>query len=180
MGKVLELLSQHGPFAVIAGGLVYLFILVWKRYNEVFQRQHDAMVEETKMKAKLTEALEDVASSVGALGVQTGADTQACRAQTSEMLRKLEAHLRARELELAKEEARREVTGRSHVPNGGSHEGQRADGQARGPRAEAARGGHPQAQGQDVQDAAGHDLPHAQEARLALQVEAPAFHASNS
>lgn len=97
---------------------MYLFILVWKRYSEVFQRQHDAMVEDTKAKAKLTEALEDVAASVEALGVQTGADVGACKSTTGEMLQKLDRYIRNRELEQAREEARREVTGRFKLPEG--------------------------------------------------------------
>lgn len=119
MDKVIQVLSQHGPFAVIAGGLVYLFVLVWKRYNDVFQRQHDAMVEDTKMKGKLTEALEDVASSVEALGTQMGGDVKDCKSQNRAVLQKFGEYIRMRELELAREEARREVTDRIRIPSVG-------------------------------------------------------------
>lgn len=119
MAEILKILAQHGPFAVISGGLIYLFVLVWKRFNDMFQQQHDALLEETKSKGKLTEALEDVAASVEALGVQTGTDVAACKATASEMIKKVDDYINERKLEQAKEEARREVTGRFKLPVGG-------------------------------------------------------------
>jgi hypothetical protein len=99
--EVLKVLAQHGPFAIISGGLIYLFVIVWKRFNEFFQQQHDALLEDTKTKAKLTEALEDVAASVETLGVQVN------------------EYIQDRKMEQAKEEGRREVTGRFKIPPGG-------------------------------------------------------------
>jgi len=116
--KILEILAQHGPFAVIAGGLVYLFVLVWKRYNEIFQQQHDALVEDTKSKSKLTEALEDLAASVEVLGDRASDDIGGCKAQTQEMMKLIHGHLEEQRLEKAKEEGRREVTGRFKLPEG--------------------------------------------------------------
>lgn len=118
MQEMLKILAQHGPFAVISGGLIYLFVLVWKRFNELFQQQHDALLEDTKSKAKLTEALEDMAASVETLGVQTGTDVSACRTTASEMIKKIDAYIQDRKLEQAKEDARREVTGRFRLPGG--------------------------------------------------------------
>jgi hypothetical protein len=117
--EILVILAKHGPFAVISGGLIYLFVLVWKRFNELFQQQHDALLEDTKAKAKLTEALEDTAASVEALGVQTGTDVAACKAVSAEMIKKVDDYIHERKLEQAKEEARREVTGRFKLPPGG-------------------------------------------------------------
>ncbi len=115
MDKILGILAQHGPFAVIAGGLVYLFVLVWKRYDEIFQQQHDALVADTKAKGRLTDALEDVAVSVETLGVDIGK----CQETTNVMVGKIDSYLEERRIEQAKEEGRREVTGRFELPKPG-------------------------------------------------------------
>jgi hypothetical protein len=114
--EIFQFLSQHGPLAVISGGLVWLFVLVWKRVDELFQQQHDALLEETKAKGKLAEALEDVASSVDALGVQTGDDVKDCKAKAAVMIGKFDAYIQDRRVAQAKEEGRREVTGRYRIP----------------------------------------------------------------
>ena len=108
MEKILGVLAQHGPFAIIAGGLVYLFALVWKRYNEIFQQQHDALVADTKAKGRLTEALEDVVVSVGVLGQITGTLTE-----------RVDGYLAEGKIKQAKEEGRREATNpRFKIPRG--------------------------------------------------------------
>lgn len=119
MQEVLKILAQHGPFAIISGGLIYLFVLVWKRYSDLFKQQHDALLENTQIKAKLAEALEDVAESVEALGERAREDIVACRSASQELVRKIEDDIQNRKLEQAKEEARREITGRFKLPPGG-------------------------------------------------------------
>lgn len=116
---MMKILAQHGPFAVIAGGLIYLFVLVWKRFNELFQQQHDALVEDTKSKGKLTQALEDNTAAIEALGDRVSADVGACKAMSADMRKVIGKYLNDQQLERAKEEGRREATNpRIRIPGG--------------------------------------------------------------
>ena len=80
------------------------------------------MVEDTRTKAKLTEALEDVAVAVEALGVKMGDDVGGCREQNRELSSKIAEYIRVQELERAKEEGRREITGRFRLSGTGDEE----------------------------------------------------------
>jgi hypothetical protein len=116
VGKLLEILSQHGPFALISGGLLYLFAMLWKRYQESYKEQLQVIVSHTAATNKLTSALEDVVASVQIQGEEFGRSAQDSRAMMERLLNKVEEHLEECKLEKAREEGRRSITNPHGVP----------------------------------------------------------------
>ncbi len=116
MEKMLELLAQHGPFALLSGGLIYLFSLLWKRYHGMYGEQHTLFLENTKTLGRLTDALEDVVVSVQVQGDVAERSAAECKAATQKLLDKLTTHLEECRIEKAREEGRRSVTDPHGVP----------------------------------------------------------------
>jgi ABC-type nitrate/sulfonate/bicarbonate transport system substrate-binding protein len=112
MDPMVALFFKHGITGILAGVGFYLFFMERKETRRLTLEQEtksktylDAMISDTAAKTKLLDALEDLTKSV---------DTFWQRA---------EANWNQEAAERAKEEGRREVTGRFLLPpTGGSHE----------------------------------------------------------
>lgn len=123
MDKILEILAQNGPFAIMCGILLYLLIRVLNRVNEITKEQLQAQVADTAAKSKLTDALEDVVATVEALGQAASSDIGGCKNNVNEMLSRINSYLEECKLREAKEEGRREATDpRFRIPTGEDHE----------------------------------------------------------
>ena len=118
MEKVIEVLSGQGPYAIISGLMLYLFLYMWKQYQIVFQQQHDTEIDNMKAMGKLTDAMEDVAISVDAVGEKMSNDVGSCKKSSYKMIEKLDMYLHERMIEQARAEERREITGRIKLPLG--------------------------------------------------------------
>lgn len=116
MESIIKYLAPHGPFALIAGGLIWLLIILWRRFDDILQRQHDALVEDTKMKGNLTKALEDVVESIETVGCTTNTEVLGCKQSNIDLTKKIESYLDRQRLERAKEAGRREATNPHGVP----------------------------------------------------------------
>jgi hypothetical protein len=118
MDPVVALLLKNGVFGILAGIGFYLYFQERKTNRENSKAYLQQQVSDTASKTKLTVALEDLAVTVDALGQNARTDIAGCKANVGEMIKIVRRHLQAEELERAKEEARREVTGRFKLPIG--------------------------------------------------------------
>lgn len=115
MDPVVTLLLKNGVFGILAGVGFYLYFRERKANTDYAQLQLQQQVADTAAKTKLTVALEDLAETIEAVGVNTKSDISGCRATCQEMI----SYVRE---QIAKEDGRREVTGRFRLPSGEDHE----------------------------------------------------------
>lgn len=116
MDKLLEILAQNGPFAVMCGVLLWLFIRVLKRFDDLTKELLRTQIADTAAKNKLTEALEDVAETVEVLSSR---DVSACRSNVDGMIERLDKYITHQKIIEAREEGRREATNpRIQIPIG--------------------------------------------------------------
>lgn len=118
MDPVVALLLKNGVFGILAGIGFYLYFQERKTNRENSKSYLQQQVADTAAKTKLTVALEDLAVTVDALGQNARTDIAACKANVKNMIEIVRQHLQAEELERAKEEGRREVTGKFKLPIG--------------------------------------------------------------
>ena len=118
MDPVITLLLKNGVFGILAGVGFYLYFHERKVNRENANEYLKHQVADTAAKTKLTVALEDLAVTVEALGKNSQSDISKCRAHVSEMIGVIKTHIQESEIERAREEGRREVTGRIRIPVG--------------------------------------------------------------
>ena len=117
MDPVVALL-KNGVFGILAGVGFYLYFHERKINRENSKEYLKHQVADTASKTKLTVALEDLAVTVDALGQNARTDIADCKTNVSSMIDIIRQRLQADEIERAKEEGRREVTGRYKLPIG--------------------------------------------------------------
>jgi hypothetical protein len=118
MDPVVALLLKNGVFGILAGVGFYLYFHERKINRDNAKEYLQHQVADTAAKTKLTVALEDLAVTVDVLGQNARADISGCKANVDDMIKIVRRHLHADELERAKEEGRKEVTGRFKLPIG--------------------------------------------------------------
>lgn len=110
MDPVVALLLKNGVFGIVAGIGFYLYFRERKLNQEYAQTYLNHQVEDTKAKAKLTTALEDVAQTVQALGAQSRNDIAGCKANVDRALDRIDKYIEEQKVKRAREEGRREAT----------------------------------------------------------------------
>ncbi len=122
MDPVVGLLLKNGVFGILAGVGFYLYFKERKINQEYAEIYLKHQVADTAAKVKLTSALEDLATTLEMVEKNTKADLSQCRKYNTDVLKQFQQYIDDRRLEGAREEGRREVTGRFLVSNGGIHE----------------------------------------------------------
>jgi hypothetical protein len=122
MDPVVALLLKNGVFGILAGIGFYLYFKERKINQEYAKSYLDHQVADTAAKTKLTVALEDLATTLEAVETHAKTDLSACRKHSAEVLRYFQQYVEENRLEKAREEGRREVTGRFKLPTGDDDE----------------------------------------------------------
>lgn len=122
MDPVISLLLKNGVFGILAGVGLYLYFKERKINQEYAKTYLEHQVADTAAKIKLTSALEDLATTLEVVEKNTKADLSQCRKHSTDVLKQFQQYIDDRRLEGAREEGRREVTGRFRMPNGDNHE----------------------------------------------------------
>ena len=122
MDPVVALLLKNGAFGIIGGIGFYLYFRERKINQEYAQTYLNHQVSDTKAKTKLTVALEDLAVTVDTIGKNAQTDIQVCQKHVNEAMNVILTYIEDEKLEKAREEGRKEVTGRFRVPTGDKDE----------------------------------------------------------
>lgn len=115
MDPVVGLLLKNGAFGLLAGVGFYLYLHERKANSDYAAKYLEHQVADTAAKTKLAVTLEDLAETVEALGVNASSDIAGCKEVCGNMI------VQMRE-QRAKEDGRREITGRYRLPVGGDDE----------------------------------------------------------
>lgn len=122
MDPVVGLLLKNGVFGILAGVGFYLYFKERKINQEYAKTYLEHQVADTAAKIRLTNALEDLATTLEAAESNTKSNLDTCRQHNEKVLQRFQQYLDDKRLEGAREEGRREVTGRFRMPEGGNHE----------------------------------------------------------
>jgi hypothetical protein len=122
MDPIVALLLKNGVFGILAGVGFYLFFKERKVSQDYAKSYLEHQVADTAAKIKLTGALEDLATTLEAVENHAKSDLSACRKHNAEVLRHFQQYVDEKRLETAREEGRREVTGKFKLPLGDDDE----------------------------------------------------------
>jgi len=122
MDPVVALLLKNGVFGILAGVSLYLYVKERKLNLENAQMYLNHQVADTAAKIKLTGALEDLATTIEAIEKNAKADMAGCKKFNAGVLNQFQTYVAEQRLEGAREEGRREVTGRFTLPQGDDDE----------------------------------------------------------